>query len=218
MLFSLSALCQSSFPQYFHELTIDSGLHLAPTAGIDQPDVKEPNQGSYYAPFYGASGLSVDHYEKKPGGVSRERVLYLEAGRDQVLDRTVKTDEILSGPFGSVNAEKVCFYTRPIRNGTSSVSVEFNSNGKEHELPSEISKRPIPLPALTSFSLIRIFRAYSKYMIISANYEQDGNLGSVNFGSTIDANAVGSETAMYRTGDPQVDALVHENRENWQRP
>jgi hypothetical protein len=167
--------------------------------------------GSYYAPFHGAFLTSVDHREKKPGAVARERSLYLETDKDQVLDRTVKTDEILRGAFGAINAERECFYTRPIENVYGSVSVEFNGNDVEHELPSEISSPPEGLPALTSFSLVRIFRTGPEYVIISANYEQDGSLGSRNFGSAKDGHPGGtgpSGTAIYRTPDPQVNEIV----------
>jgi hypothetical protein len=207
----LGASCQSPSPYYFRELKIDSGLHLILTGGINLPNLQEPEVGSYYAPFHGAFVTSVDHREKKPGGVARQRSLYLETGQDQVLDRTVKTDEILSGPFGTVDAVRVCFYTRPIQNGSGSISVEFNGNDTEHELPSEVSSPTERLPPVTSLSLIRIFRTGPEYVIVSANYERDGSLGSVDFGSAKDGHPGGtgpSGTAMYRTGDPQVDDIV----------
>lgn len=204
----LDAGCQSPSPSYFRELKIDSGLHLVLTGGIDLPNFREPDVGSYYAPFYGAYVTSVDHREKKPGTAARERSLYLETGHDQVLDRTVKTDEILSGPFGTIDAVKECFYTRPIRNGFGSVSVEFNGNDTEHELPSEVRIPTEGLPALTSFSLVRIFRANPEYVIVSANYERDGSLGSLNFGTAKNGNPVRTDpigTWIYRTPDPQVN-------------
>jgi len=193
----------------FRKLTIDSGLHLILTGDISLPGFQEPKQGSYYLPFHGAWVSSVEHFERKPGAVARERQLYLETNsRDQVLDRTVKEDEILKGPFGAVNATKECFYTRPIQSVYSSVLVEFNGNELEHELPSEVSKPPEGLPALTSLSLVRIFRTSLEYVIVSANYERDGNLGSVNIGAAKDGNPVnGGGTSVYRTGDPQVDEL-----------
>ena len=89
--------------------------------------------------------------------------------------------------------------------------MEFNVNDTEHELPSEISSPAVGLPALTSLSLIRIFRTSQEYVIVSANYERDGNLGSVDFGSAKDGHPGGTGpfgTAMYRTGDPQVDDIV----------
>jgi hypothetical protein len=36
-------------------------------------------------------------------------------------------------------------------------------------------------------------------VVVSANYERDGSLGSLN---------IGNRTSMYRTGDPQVDNLM----------
>jgi hypothetical protein len=197
--------------RYFRELKIDSGLHLILTGGINLPNFQEPNVGSYYAPFHGAWTTSVDHFERKAGAVARERSLYLETGQDQVLDRTVKTDEILRGPFGTVDAVKECFYTRPIENGFGSVSVEFNGNDKEHELPSVVPSPAEGLPPLTSLSLVRIFRTSLEYVIVSANYERDGSLGSLNFGSAKDGRPGGtgpSGTAIYRTPDPQVNEIV----------
>jgi len=207
----LGASCQSPSPSYFRELKIDSRLHLILTGGINLPHFQEPEVGSYYAPFHGAFVTSVDHREKKPGSVARERSLYLETGQDQVLDRTVKTDEILRGPFGTVDAVKECFYTRPIQSGFGSVSVEFNGNDTEHELPSEVPSPTEALPAMTSLSLVRIFRTSPEYLIVSANYERDGSLGSLNVGGAKDGHPGGTGpfgTAMFRTGDPNVDDLA----------
>jgi hypothetical protein len=89
--------------------------------------------------------------------------------------------------------------------------VGFNGNDLEHELPSEISSPPEGLPALTSLSLVRIFRTGREYVIVSANYEQDGSLGSLDFGSAKDGHPGGtgpSGTAIYRTPDPQVNEIV----------
>src|SRR3984957_16912299 len=77
----LGASCQSPSPSFFRELKIGFKLHLILTGSIFQ----EPEVGSYYAPFHGAFVTSVDHREKKPGSVARERSLYLETGQDQVL-------------------------------------------------------------------------------------------------------------------------------------
>jgi hypothetical protein len=205
-----SSAAPAATSPYFRELQIDSGLHLILTGSISLPNSQEPNVGSYYAPFHGAFVTSVDHRERKPGAVTRERSLYLETNNDQVLDRTVKTDEILRGPFGAINAERECFYTRPIENVYGSVSVEFNGNDLEHELPSEISSPTEGLPPLTSLSLVRIFRTSPEYVIVSANYERDGSLGSLNFGAAKSGSPAGDGpfgTAVYRTGDLQVDNL-----------
>jgi len=201
--------CQSPSSPYFHELKIDSGLHLSVSKGIDLPPGQSPHFGSYYAPFYGAFVTSMDHMEKKARSVSPERALYLETNREQVLDRTVKEDEVLSGPFGSLNAKRECFYTRPIETTFGSVSVEFNGNGTQHEVPLVISGPPKDLPALTSLSLVRIFHTGAVYITVTANYEPDGRLGSLDYGSASNGRPSPgpSGTAIYRTADPVVDEL-----------
>ncbi|MGI4826619.1 MAG: hypothetical protein ACRYFU_00250 [Janthinobacterium lividum] len=171
---------------------------------------QRPQSGSYYAPFYGASGTSIDHLEKRAESVSPERALYLETNRDQVLDFTSKEDEVLSGPFGSLNAKRECFYTRPIESTFGSVSIEFNGNDMQHEVPLVISGPPQGLPALTSLSLVRIFHTGADYVIITANYEPDGRLGSLDYGSARNGHPSPgpSGTATYRTSDPVVDEIL----------
>ena len=66
LLMPAGASGQSHSPYYFRELEVDSGLHLILTGGINLPTFKEPDVGSYYAPFHGAFVTSVDHREKKP--------------------------------------------------------------------------------------------------------------------------------------------------------
>jgi len=47
------------------------------------------------------------------------------------------------------------------------------------EVPSELSRTPNHLPPLTSLSLVRVFRAFPEYLIVAANYEATGELGSL---------------------------------------
>jgi hypothetical protein len=139
----------------------------------------EPIQGSYYFIMHTATGLTlVDDFGKKPGAPQRTRFLYLEADQDQKLDRTVKNDEIAKGPFGTLYANKTCFYRRPLVDG-SSVSVGAYFNQLEHEVPLELPGPPETLPPLTSLSLVRIFRTEPAYIVVSANYESGGELGSL---------------------------------------
>src|SRR5580658_92739 len=78
---------------YFKTPEIDRDLHLLP---IGSQLLAEPTLGSYYYIFHMATGLtSVDHFEKKPGAAEHQRLLYLETNHTQILDRTVKDDEIL---------------------------------------------------------------------------------------------------------------------------
>jgi hypothetical protein len=161
---------------YFTKLEVGPDLHLVPSGRVSA----EPSIGSYYFFFHTATGLTtVDHFQKKPGGDTRERLLYLETDRNQVLDRTVKSEEILKGRFGTVYAEKTCFFARPIASSSSYVSVYSYFNQLDHEVPSELSHPPQHLPPLTSLSLVRIFHADPEYLVVSANYEPNGELGSL---------------------------------------
>ncbi len=166
---------------YVEHLEIDSTLHVHP---IGTRSIPEPAQGSYYFFFHGANLISVDHFAKKSLSERRDRLLYLEADLDSLLDRSVKQDEIMKGPYGTLYATKTCFYNRPIEGGASAVSIGSYSNDLGHEVPVELTAAPNNLPPLTSVSVVRIFRASPEYIIASANYEPDGNLGSLHVDKT----------------------------------
>lgn len=152
----------------FTKLEINHNLHLIPTRIVSG----EPTLGSYYFFFHTATGMdTVDHFQKKSGEGMRERLLYLETDPNQVLDRTVK--------LGTLYAEKTCHFARPVASGFSYISVHSYFNQLDHEIPSELSRPPESLPPLTSVSLVRIFRADPEYLVVSANYEPNGELGSL---------------------------------------
>jgi hypothetical protein len=157
------------------ELKLDSGLHLIP---IGHRTLRDPSEGTYYFIFHAARGLtSVDHFDARPNG--RERLLYLESDSNQVLDRTVKTEEMLKGAYGTIYATKTCFYASPLARGYSSVSVGAGDNEIGNEISTELPSAPEALPPLTSVSLIRIFRTAPEYVVAGANYEPDGRLGGL---------------------------------------
>jgi len=189
----ISALCLISVccrPTSFYStgLKIDPNLHLIPAGPVSA----EPNTDSYYFFFHSATGLtSVDHFDRKPGAAESERLLFMETDHNEVLDRTVKEDEILKGRFGTVYAEKTCFYTRPITD-FSYVSVQSYWNQLDHEIPSELPRPPESLPPLTSLSLVRIFRADPEYLVVAANYEPNGGLGSLHIDGARDGDRVHS--------------------------
>lgn len=110
--------------------------------------------------------------------------MHLDTDRSLFLDRTVKDDEILSGHYGAVYAVKTCFYNRPLQSGYSTVAVGSYLNELGHEIPIELPAPPRNLPPLTSVSLVRIFRTDPEYVIVSANYEPDGRLGSLHVDKT----------------------------------
>ena len=162
--------------QYFAKLKVSPDFHLIPS----QPLSTEPSAGSFYVLFHTGTGLTeVDHFQRNPGAKSETRLLFLETNRSQVLDRTVKSFQLLRGRFGTVYADKTCFFNRPTETNWSYVSVHSYFNASITEVPAELQRPPEKLPPLTSLSLVRIFRAFPEYLVVAANYEPNGDLGSL---------------------------------------
>jgi hypothetical protein len=187
-LFSIYVSCRP-LSQYCAKLEISTDLHLTPS----HPLSEEPSIGSFYVFDHTGTGLTlVHHFQKTPDRESPVRVLYLETDRNQVLDRTVKSFQILKGRFGTVYAEKTCFYTRPIESSYSFISVHSYFNSPIIEVPSELSRPPNRLPPLTSLSLVRVFRTFPEYLIVAANYEATGELGSLHIDGAKDGDWIHS--------------------------
>jgi hypothetical protein len=174
----LIAACSGPKNYFFWKLQVDPGLHLLPVGGRSPT---EPAQGAYYFIFHAAKLTTVDHLERKTPSAERERLLYLETNENQVLDRTVKDDVILTGDFGTVYAEKTCFFNRPVASNYSSVSVGSYLKGFGEE-PAELTALPTDLPPLTSLSLVRIFHTTPEYLVVVGNYESTGEIGSLHVG------------------------------------
>jgi hypothetical protein len=95
---------QEPLGYFVKELRVDGSQHLVPSSSRS---LVEPVEGTFYSVAHTGTGLTiVSHMEKKPGATQAERLLYLETNTNQVLDRIVKEDEILTGPFGTVYVEK----------------------------------------------------------------------------------------------------------------
>src|SRR5271170_4667682 len=192
---SISLLIGSSCgPTQFNvnEMSIDRDLHLIP---VGHRTLRDPIVGSYYLFIHTATGFTtVDHLDAKPSGW--RRVLYLETSHNQVLDRTVKIEEILKGGYGTVYSKKTCFYASALARGYTSVSVGADNNGID-EVPTELASVPAALPPLTSVSLIRIFRTSPEYVVVAGNYEPDWRLGSLN----ISGAKSGDRVPAFRGGD-----------------
>jgi hypothetical protein len=179
---------------YVRELAIDPSLHLIP---VGPRQMMSPTSGAFYLFFHTGTGLTtVDHFEQKPGAASPERLLYLETGKNQILDRTVKTTVVLKGPFGSVYSEKTCFYASPLERGYSAVSVHSYSHTAIDVVPPETANPPASLPLLTSVSLVRVFRASPEFAVVSADYEVSGALVSVNVSGAKNGDWVAGATHM----------------------
>jgi hypothetical protein len=144
----------------------------------------KPDSGPYYLFFYGANLTMVDHMERNHGDSDAHRSLYLETKRDGSLDRTVKSDLLLTGDFGTIYAEKTCFYNRPVESNYSSVAIAFFSNGYDSgfETPALLADAPRALPSVTSVSLIRVIRNNADYMLVAGDYESTGELRGLHLG------------------------------------
>jgi hypothetical protein len=182
--------------EYCTDLEITPDLRLNPVHLLD----REPSSGSFYAFEHLASLTSVDHFRKRTGAEPTVRLLYLETDDQQVLDRTVKTVEILSGRFGAVYADKSCFYSRPVENTYSFVSVHSYFKHPIVKAPAEFSQAPLSLPPLTSLSLVRVFRTAPEFLIVAANYEPNGDLGSLRIDGARDGDWL-SSSDVPATGD-----------------
>jgi hypothetical protein len=189
----LSALTVSCAPygptNYFVTgLNIDAAQHLIPV-GVKSLD--HPNGNSYYMFFHAATQLTtVNHLARQSRSGDVRQLLYLETNQNQLLDRTVKADEILTGPFGAVIAEKTCFYNRPVETSPSSIKVLIQSDSPDigREVPDEVPEPPKDLPPLTSVAVVRLFHAASGLIFASGNYEAAGVLGSINQGQVQNGN------------------------------
>lgn len=140
----------------------------------------------------------MDHMETNPGETQPHRTLYLETNRNGQLDRTVKSDVLLTGDFGLVYAEKTCFYNRPVESNYSSLAVRVRSNEylSGFEQPIVLPGTPEFVPALSSFSLIRILVSESGFTVVSGDYEYTGELRSFQIGKASGGKNKGAEVQM----------------------
>lgn len=182
---SCSACGQTNY--YVPELSIDAEQHLIP---VGPKSLNHPAADSYYMFFHTATKLTiVNHFVKQAGSTDVRELLYLEADKDR-LERTVKADQVVTGPFGAVVVEKTCFYNRPIENYQSSVKVLIQSAEPEigREIPDQVSKAPTDVPRLTSVAIVRTFSAESELVFGSGNYDADGTLGSIQSGKVMNGD------------------------------
>lgn len=162
-------------------LKIDAEQHLI---AVGSKSLNRPAEGSYFMFFHTATNLTiVNHFARQPESADVRELLYLEAEHDR-LERTVKTDQIVTGPFGAVVAEKTCFYNRPVESYPSSIKVLIQSANPEigREIPDSVAEGPKDVPPLTSISIVRFFRADPQLVFGAGNYEIKGTIGSIHHG------------------------------------
>ena len=198
--------CQGVGPTnfFFNQLEIDSELHLRPQG---PRSLSAPGSGSSFSFFRGAYITSVEHFAMTSGSASPADLLYLEADLNQRLSRTVKTDRLLDGPFGSIYVTRHCFYNKAPGAYVNYISVEANQRGAG-EVPSEVLRPTGDLPPLTSVGLIRVFRSDGGYEIVTASYEANGKLGGIYTARTFASEGAPINPAqfLYRGGrDPRLE-------------
>jgi len=202
----LGMSCGPPTSQYFAKLEFSPDLHLIPS----RPLSPEPSVGSFYFVFRTGTGLTeVDHLRQDDPAKPPTVLLFLETNREQMLDRTVKSIQLMKGRFGTVYAERTCFFNRPTETSWSNVSVHSYFNSASREVPSELPRPPGTLPLLTSLSLVRIYRAFPEYLVVAANYEQTGELGSLHIDGAKDGNWLHSNDV------PAAQHVVHRPAEGW---
>lgn len=186
-------------------MEVDAQQHLIP---VGSKSLQPPQTGSFYSFDHTGTQLTiVDHFEWQTGASNMRRLLYLEAERG-VLERTVKDDEIVTGPFGALVAEKTCFYNRPVDTYRSSVKILVQSLTPEtgREIPdpaSAAAKNDLPL---TTVSIVRIFRAAPQFIFASGNYEANGTIGSIQSGKVVNGE-VQSGSSVMMPGASEFDAI-----------
>ncbi len=168
-----------------------------------------PSARSYYFFFHAARLTSVSHSVRGPGDSEPHTALYLETKPEGPLDRTVKSDALLAGDFGLVDAEKTCFYNRPVESNYSSVKTSFHANEyrSSFENPVELAAAPEILPPLTSISLVKLFRDGSEYTLAGADYEATGERRSLHVSRAAGGKLLpGADAVMFHLGskDPRL--------------
>jgi hypothetical protein len=136
--------------------------------------------------------------------------LYLETTRDGSLDRTVKSDVLLMGDFGTIYAQKTCFYNSPIQRGYSSVTATFFSNGysAHYDKPTVLPDAPEVVPPLSSVSLVRVIHNEADYTLVAADYEVSGELRAFHVARAHDGNIYpATDEASYplNSKDPRLE-------------
>lgn len=143
----------------------------------DEKDRALPVLGSYYTYFTNEWGdISYDHYHQDTNGQQRVRYSHLESGGDHIIHKASKRQELLRGVFGTVYAEKTCYFQMPTVNYHNHFWVTAYANDTEHEVPIVRASKPWGSQTLTQISLIAVFRRPPGYAVVSAVYSPPGKI------------------------------------------
>jgi len=198
---SACSLIDGEPTNYFvREMKIDSHQRLSP---VGPKSLQHFDDGSYYMFFHAARITWVSHQlTLGPSGEQRQ-LMYLETDKDDLLERTVKTDRIIAGPFGAVVTERTCFYNRPVETNPSALLVLVQSMKYDMaEIPNTVAEPPTNAPPLTSFAIVRFFHEGNYLAFGSGNYEATGTIGAIQSGKTSGGDLLpGSSTTVSQASD-----------------
>jgi len=158
----------------FTKLTLDPSLHVSTSGTL----FSDPVEGDYYFYSKDPKTPSIDHFLKKHGDANR--LLFMELDPKMNLVRSVKHDVIMyDKAYGYVYADKLCFYKTDGTALPNSVEVGSFFNRLEEDVPATLPGPPAVMPAMTSISLVRMFHPDPEYIVVSANYEANGEISSL---------------------------------------
>jgi hypothetical protein len=205
VVFTPSFACGPELGYFVPGMKVDAQQHLI---SVGPKSLQPLRTGSFYSFDHTATQLTiVNHFEWQTGASNVRRLLYLEAERG-VLERTVKDDEIVTGPFGALVTEKTCFYNRPVETYRSSLKILVQSLTPEigREIPEPVSAVPNNVVPLTSISIVRIFGAAPQFIFASGNYEANGMIGSVQSGKVVKGEVQPGSSVMMPSA-PEFNAI-----------
>jgi hypothetical protein len=178
---------------FVREMKIDAKQHLTP---VGRKSSQHFDDGSYYMFVHGAIITAVSHWLRHAANGDQRELLYLETDQDQLLERTVKTDRIIAGPFGAVVTERTCFYNRPVETYPSALLVLVQSMRYDiDEVPDTIPAPSKDIAPLTSMAIVRFFRANGELSYASGNYEATGTIGAIQSGKTENGDPVPQDSS-----------------------
>jgi hypothetical protein len=189
LLIAVLSACNSQGPTNYYVTGIRVARH-GHVSPVGTRSLLEMRPGPNYYFFHAAELTSIDHMDKGPGESDVHSLLYLETTPDGRLDRTVKKDVLLTGDFGTIYADKTCFYNSPIKRGYSSVGIAFSSNGyaQAYDKPTVFAGAPEVVPPLSSVSLVRVIHNEADYTLVSADYEATDELRAFHVAKARDGN------------------------------
>ena len=132
-----------------------------------------PSLGSYYRPFTGASGTSIEHFFQTSIPSRRVKRSYMDVADDGRVARFATHRELVAGPFGTVYSDKDCRYYKS--DESAFFSIHLYANGAEHEPPTVIGSPP-STGTLTYLNILRVLRGGPEYLVLSALYSRNGHL------------------------------------------